>query len=231
LPLPGIPDLGEENLAGSIVGECLRGESYIVINPNASELRMERRWPKERFVELIACLKEIYPDMLIVLIGSPGERDYVESLIEQIRDQKGVVNLAGRTSLPELVALLSKALLLVSNDSGPMHIAFSLRMKTVALFGPCHPEQYGCDRIHDNVYVIYRSVYCSPCVHDFPEPPCKGNNQCMQMITVEDVVHGVRHLMEGEIPTVSGERDEIIYYSNGVLGEVRRERVLPGVGS
>jgi ADP-heptose:LPS heptosyltransferase len=86
--------------------------------------------------------------------------------------------------LNELFALIQNAELVISNDTGPMHISFALARPTISLFGPASPSQYGQN---PNAFGIYKNIYCSPCVHDFLSPPCKGDNQCMKQITVEEV--------------------------------------------
>jgi len=73
---------------------------------------------------------------------------------------------------------------MITNDSGPMHIAFALQKNTVALFGPCSPQQYTNQK---NAYFIYKNIYCSPCVHQFTISPCRGDNQCMKQLNMNDV--------------------------------------------
>lgn len=163
---------------------------YIIINANASDLRIERRWPAGKYVELIRRLGSSLTNVQFVLIGNQAERAYVNSIYDRmdLAVKTAVINLAGELSLAELFALISQADLIVTNDTGPMHISFALRRPTVALFGPASPAQFGR---HENVYSVYKNVYCSPCVHDFLTPPCRGDNQCMKQIGVEEVEHPV----------------------------------------
>lgn len=206
------------------LGSSLKDTSYIVINVNASDLRIERRWPSFYYIKLIESLREKYPDIIIVLIGNLNERDYVESLLKKISMKQGIINVAGQTGIIDLLALLSEASVFITNDSGPMHMAFSLKTKSVVLFGPCHPGQYGFAQGQSNIYILYNRVYCSPCVHEFFEAPCKGNNQCMQMISVEQVLAGVKHFLkpDSRLPHRSTDKNKIVYFSNGVLGQVNR---------
>ena len=106
-----------------------------------------------------------------------------------------VFNTAGKFSLGELFALISGASLIITNDTGPMHISFALKKQTVCLFGPASPSQYG-----QNPYAfgLYKNIYCSPCVHEFLTPPCRGDNQCMKLITVEEVELLSKHLLHNE---------------------------------
>jgi ADP-heptose:LPS heptosyltransferase len=167
---------------------------YILINPNASDLRIERRWDWQNYTELILNLLMRYPSHLIFLIGSISERSYTQLIKERIHDER-VVNLAGKTSLNELIVLTRNADLLITNDTGPMHIGFACKTRTVCLFGPCTPMQYGH---YENVWIIYQNLYCSPCVHEFDSPPCKGNNICMQKISVAQVMEEAFKAMNNE---------------------------------
>ena len=190
---------------------------YIVVNPNASDLRIERRWPAENFIHLLKKMSEEFQDYKLVLIGSKGEADFVHSISSTIKIEK-VIDTAGKLSLVNLIHLIKNAALLVTNDTGPMHIGFSQGTNTVAMFGPCSPDQYGKS---ENAHLIYKNVYCSPCVHEFFIPPCKGNNQCMKLITVDEVWKEIKKALENKSSTKSGP-EGIIYESNITLGQVLR---------
>jgi len=172
------------------------GAPYVIINPNASDLRVERRWPVKSVLHLIQRLRDGYPDMLVVLIGSSQEHAWVERIYESLDapTKLKVFNTAGRFSLYELFALIDESKLVISNDTGPMHISFALGRPTVSLFGPASPSQYG---ENPNAFGVYKNVYCSPCVHDFLTPPCRGDNQCMKQITVDEVFKLCQHILSG----------------------------------
>jgi len=167
-------------------------DSYIVINPNASDLRVERRWPKYSYIDLINSILKNYPKHKVVLVGAKSETNYVAEIENEILDKTNLVNTAGKLSLSELIFLISKAALMISNDTGPMHIAFAVNTKTIALFGPCSPLQYGGFHAGE---IFYKKVHCSPCVHKYLRPPCHGDNICMKSISAEEVENAVfRHL-------------------------------------
>jgi len=184
------------NLSAQVtaVGETLP-ERYVVVNPNASDLLLERRWPPGHFVRLLTMLVERghHP----VLTGSPAERPYVENVWRQLPEavRARTLNLAGALGLVELFALIDGASCVITNDTGPMHVAFSLRRPTGCLFGPGSPAHYGLDR--PDVQVLYKSIFCSPCIYETDEPPCAGNNLCMQWILPEEVVAATERLLGG----------------------------------
>lgn len=194
-------------------------ENYIVINPNASDLRLERRWPHVFFITLIESLINEFSSHKIILIGSKEEVDYVNSIASKI-NSPACINSAGKLTITELIMLIDNASLMITNDTGPMHIAFALKTKTVALFGPCSPQQYG---VSENIVTHYKNVYCSPCVHEFMIPPCKGDNQCMKKITVEEVKSSVRKQLTND--TLNTKDIILIDYVNGTfpLGVVLRQ--------
>lgn len=167
---------------------------YLVINPNASDLMLERRWPAGKFAELIERLHQ--DGLQIFLVGGAKEVQYVARLHGMLSEatQSQVVNTAGLLKLNELFALLGGACCVVTNDTGPMHMAVSMKRPTVCLFGPVDPAHYGFNE-EDFVETIYHPVYCSPCVHEVDEPPCGGNNVCMKQISVDEVYAATQRLL------------------------------------
>ncbi len=168
-------------------------EPYIVVNPNASDLLLERRWPTDYMVETVNRLASLGNQL--ALIGAKDEISYVESIVGRLAPETRarVVDTAGRLTIGQLLALLEGAGCVLSNDTGPMHMAVALRRPTVCLFGPASPEHLG----HSLQYVenFYGRVFCSPCVHESDPPPCNGNNICMQKIKPERVIDSVVRLL------------------------------------
>lgn len=169
------------------------GEGWIVVNPNASDLLLERRWPAGRFAAVIS--QWVAQGRSVALIGSAGEAGYVAELLGQIPAQGPgrVLDTSGRLSFGELAALMGRAACVVTNDTGPMHLALALERSTVCLFGPVNPVHYGFER--PNVRVLHHAIYCSPCVHETTRPPCEGNNVCMRLIEPGEVLEAVESLL------------------------------------
>jgi ADP-heptose:LPS heptosyltransferase len=159
----------------------------ILVNPNVSELIPERKWPITRFASLIEKLISEIPTIHVLLIGSPAERDYVDDLLRSISSSchVRVSNVAGNIRFGGLLELIKRSKLLLTNDSGPMHFAVAVGTRTVAFFGPVAPEQRLCKTKEQSIF-LYHRMYCSPCVHNFREAPCKGENICMQNISVDE---------------------------------------------
>jgi len=195
----------------------LTGE-YVVINPNASDLRIERRWPAPFFRAFIEQVLLEYPNIQLVLIGSNSEAAYVSEIAHGFDSQR-VINLAGKTSIRGLVHLIKNSMCVVTNDTGPMHLAFACKQPSICLFGPCSPEQYGQT---ENTKIHYKNMYCSPCVHEFSTPPCKGNNSCMQAITVGEVLQSFREFMLNGTFSQHNTHPTSFAFGAHILGQVNR---------
>jgi len=199
----------------------LHDDQYFVINVNASDLRFERRWGNDNFSLLIPMLQEQFQDYKIVLIGSKGEQQYVDELIHRLNSLHNIINLAGKTTIDELIALIGNANLMITNDTGPMNLAFALKTKTVALFGPGMLSQYGnCEKAN----IVYHRVYCSPCLYEFSKPPCNGDNQCMKIITPNEVFMAVKDALANIFT-----QNSFIDKDNIVLKKINKPNIPLGI--
>ncbi len=142
-----------------------------------------KQWRPDAFAEVARHL--LQQQRAVLLIGSQGERGRCE---EVVRLAPGVVNLAGETALSELAALMSRATICVTNDSGPMHLAVALGRPVVSVFGPTDPVWAGPYRQPDSV--VRAGVACSPCylrrLRD-----CPNGHACLQQISGSAVIQKV----------------------------------------
>jgi heptosyltransferase-1 len=111
-------------------------KNYVVIIPSAA--RKEKIWPVERFGQLADKIAEKYGSS-IVAVGTQKEHKYIDTLLKTTKT--AIVNLAGQTTIRELIMLLKGASLVVSNDTGPGHIAAGLGVPLVMIFGPVNPAR------------------------------------------------------------------------------------------
>lgn len=161
-------------------------DSIIIgINPGAT-YGSAKCWLPERFRAVTEKLL-VNPDVYVVFFGDqPSMR-----LVKQICSGLGprVINLAGLTSLREVAALISLCNVLLTNDSGPMHIADALGTKIVALFGSTNEIVTGPYR---NGVVIHKHVKCSPCY----QRTCPIDFRCMKQIEVDEVYRAILERLE-----------------------------------
>ncbi|MDD5435412.1 MAG: lipopolysaccharide heptosyltransferase II, partial [Nitrospira sp.] len=157
----------------------------IAINPSARWLK--KRWPANLYAALI---KRLIQELKagIIILGSKEDIPVAEE-ITSTADSK-VAIAAGNTSLKTLTALLERVDILITNDSGPMHIAAALGRPVVALFGPTDPVLTG--PYGNNHTVIRKDMECSPCFRK----ACKhGRPLCMESITVDEVIKAVKDML------------------------------------
>jgi heptosyltransferase II len=149
-----------------------------------------KRWMPERFAEVAARVSDEVPCRWL-LFGSPNASDVqIAGTIEtrlraHCSDPRDVVNVAGKTTLLELCGLIKFCKLLLTNDTGPMHLAAALGTPLVAIFGSTSPELTG--PLGERSIVVRQPVECSPCFLR----ECPIDFRCMDRITVDRVVEAV----------------------------------------
>jgi ADP-heptose:LPS heptosyltransferase len=124
--------------------------------------------------------------MTVVLTGAPNDLPLIETILHRTHEQP--VNLAGKTSLTQLAALLERANLVITGDSGPMHIAAAVGTPLIAIHGPTDPVKSG--PVGPLATVLRSDIWCSPCYTAKGRPAdCRFfTTQCMKDITVEQVL-------------------------------------------
>lgn len=142
---------------------------YIGLHPGARD--RTRRWPPERFAAAGAALRRRYGGTL-VLLGDGWERAATDSVARSLAGS--CLDLTDRTALPVLGAVLSRLALLVTNDSGPAHIAYALSTPSITIFGGADPAAYGPlapgpHRVlaHPIPCRPHSSIPCATCSHDY----------------------------------------------------------------
>src|SRR6266487_1960513 len=143
-----------------------------------------KRWPVPYWARLIDRLMCEDGDC-VVLTGASGDLPLIELILRRAHEQP--LNLAGKTSLPQLAALLQRADLLVTGDSGPMHIAAAVGTPLIAIHGPTDPAHSG--PISPEATVLRSDIWCSPCYNATSPADCRFfTTQCMKDVTPERVL-------------------------------------------
>lgn len=157
----------------------------ILINPGAF-YGPAKRWPASNYAKAASLLQERY-DAEVLIIGSPDERELAETVASSMKKQPHI--LTGKTTLRQLAALISYAALLVTNDSGPMHIANALRTPVVALFGPTDPKITG--PYQKPSVVLKKNAPCWPCTYR----ECPYDHRCLVKIEPEEVYQACQNIL------------------------------------
>jgi ADP-heptose:LPS heptosyltransferase len=165
----------------------------VVLNPNASDQFPMRRLPLESFVEIAReLLKD--PDVFILITGVASEGPDAQHICARVGSPR-VLDLTGRTTLLELLYVFDLAHVLVTNDSGPAHLAALTKIHVIVFFGPETPERYR--PLTANSDVVHAGFTCSPCIgpHNQRLSPC-NDNLCLKSVDIRDVVALVRSRLE-----------------------------------
>jgi heptosyltransferase-2 len=175
----------EEERAKRVLADAgvTESEQRAVIHPFSAV--PQRGWPLENFAELaIRLSKEAGCRPLVV--GGTGDIETFKKVKPLFGE--GTVDLVGKCTLRETIALLKQCVLFVGNDSGIMHLAAAAGTPLVALFGPQSPVKFG--PWSRRARVIYKGMECSPCRQKFfseCEPSSRMRPACMEAISVEEV--------------------------------------------
>ena len=156
----------------------------ILINPNASELLIQRRWPQPNYVRLIKMILDKCSQAIVLITGDPREREEAQRLKENVQNDR-CINFAGKITFAQLPLLYSISEFMVTNDSGPAHFAAITDMPTFVIFGPETPALYGS---LGKTTPIYAGLACSPCVSasNHRKTACM-DNVCLQVIKPDQV--------------------------------------------
>ena len=155
-----------------------------------------KRWPAERFAELA---RDLVPRTFarVAVVGTAGDRVHAAAVARQMQRAgvaSPVIDLTGRTTTAELVAVLARAALLVANDSAPAHVAAALGRPVVALFGPTVPAQ-GFAPLGARVRIAQRVLRCRPCSRHGSAYCPIGTHECLAALAAVDVAATARALL------------------------------------
>jgi lipopolysaccharide heptosyltransferase II len=161
---------------------------WIALHPGARWLN--KRWPVEHYSALVGLLAAQFANVRFVVVGGSDDKPLGESLAAAAPER--CYNLAGQTSLLEMIEWLRLSKLLVTNDTGPMHIAAALGKPVVALFGPTEPRRTGPYGQMENV--VRHPLSCSPCM----KSKCHYTKplECLRAISPAEVFERTRRILE-----------------------------------
>lgn len=181
-------DAADVNASLATLG--LQRGAYGVMAPGA-EYGPAKRWPTRHFAELAGQL-----DLPVVLLGAAREADLCAAIVQGCATDN-LVNLAGKTSLAQAIAVISATQFMISNDSGLMHVAAGFAVPQVAIFGSSSPLH--TPPLNDAAQVLWLkadtaylpALDCAPCF----ERVCPlGHTRCLNDITPADVLQRIRRL-------------------------------------
>lgn len=160
---------------------------WIVVQPGARWLN--KRWPVENFTETVRQLAAARPDCRFAIMGSAEDKEAGAAIAQA--DPKRCLDLTGKISLAEMVEWIRLGELMISNDTGPMHVAAALGKPVVAIFGPTEPRRTGPYGQLRNVVRI--DLPCAPCLKShctYVKPM-----ECLRAIAPETIFRRATNLM------------------------------------
>lgn len=171
-------------------GRTREAAPIIGLNPGAA-FGPAKRWPPEKYAELADALAR-QTGATFVIFGSAADQETAATLVRHAaRPTKPILDLTGRTTLIEAMAMIGECDAFITNDSGLMHVAAALRTPTVAVFGSTDHIRTG--PLADNAVIIRKPLPCSPC----KKPQCPEKHfRCMKLITSDEVGQAVMALLE-----------------------------------
>jgi heptosyltransferase I len=170
-----------ESAAVAAVRSSIGDRPYALVNPGAAW--PNKRWPPERFAEAAAFLRDVRGLVSIVLWG-PGEEALARSVVDA---SAGAAMIAPPTAIADLLALSRRAALMVSGDTGPLHIAAAAGTPTVAIFGPTDPQRNGPWSQSDVVVSRYETCGCHY------DRACHQSAWCLDGVPVAEVTAAIQH--------------------------------------
>ena len=169
---------------------------FVVLAPKTTWA--SKCWPEDHWVSLGDALAQAGKQ--VVLIGSASEAESAQRIALGMQSQgmqSQPAMLAGKLSFREAAALIARASLVVSSDSGPMHVAAAVGTPCVALFGPTPPSRWAPPG--DLGRVLLHPLPCSPCMDQVCRNPPESQMLCMRLLTVAEVLAAVMSVLASEI--------------------------------
>ena len=174
--------------------EITPNDFVVGIHPGGSSF--DKRWPEENYAQVADTLAQQYGAKILILRG-PDEAE-LERNLQKVLQSKSIAY--APKSIRELAALIKRCDLFVCNDSGPMHIAAALDVRTVAIFGPT--DHVAWKPLSEEATIIRRDMPCWPC----SAHKCKIGWECTKKLTVDTVWHRVEEWAQDKVDPIDGKR-------------------------
>ena len=186
-----VPDVARQEVAARLAHA---GPVVIGINPSCG--RRLKQWDPGRFGQVATRLARAH-DATVALVGAPEDRPLVNAVMAAVPEDVRVVDLVVQQDLVGLAALCERLTLLITGDTGPMHLAAAVGTPIVAIFGPSDPRRYA--PLAPNVRVVRAELWCSPC-NRIRLPPTRCRDRlpdCLAALDADDVCRAADELLAG----------------------------------
>jgi heptosyltransferase-2 len=177
----------EKRIEELLLANGIKNNDFVVIHPSAS--CPSKRWMLDNFIKLSRLIKE-KTNLKVIIISSKEEKKFAEELAKE----EGVIDFRGILTISDIGALLKQSKVFVSNDSGPVHIAASLNVPVISIFGRNDPglSPVRWKPLGKKSFYIHKAVSCKICLaHN-----CINNFLCLKSIEPEEVFALIRKILE-----------------------------------
>lgn len=198
IPLPQISNTEEERdtIEGRLRGAIKGDESprFVVVNPDPGDALPLRGWPIDKFISVARKILEDDPATIIVVMGLKRSKSYAQAFIEGLGSERCIDFTNQTANLREVLALFRASKLLITNDSGPAHMAALTPVHSIVLYGPETPALYG--PLSKRAVSLFANYSCSPCLSamNHRESLCT-DNLCMRAISVDEVFSYAKRML------------------------------------
>ena len=170
-------------------------DNYLIFNPSNSHNKRHRfnyrAWPQEHWKELINMIDANIP---IVISGGKGEEEFFSAIRPF---PNNVIDLVGKTPLPDLITITEHAQAMITTDTGPAHVASAVNTPVYAIIGPTNYQATGPYKTPNNeVHIISLHLECSPCYTKPEVMFACTNNRCMNEITPQHVYQELQTVLD-----------------------------------
>jgi heptosyltransferase-2 len=185
LPQPAL-EVKEENILQAFERYELSAAKPIMVMCPGAEFGPSKRWPEEYYAQVAN--QYIEKGWQVWIFGSAKDKEVADVI--QAQTQNNCIDLTGRTSLGDAIDLMSQAKIVVTNDSGLMHIGAALSRPLIAIYGSTSPGF--TPPLHDKAHIVREGVICSPC---FKRTCPLGHHECMKQLHPQKVTQAIRALV------------------------------------
>jgi len=181
----------QDDLRQTLIKFNLPTDMPILVLCPGAEFGRAKKWPAEHYATFAQAY--LQRGFVVWILGSKADAETGEHILKQLDESKRAYNLAGKTSLTEAIDLLSLANLVISNDSGLMHIAAAVKRPLIALYGSTSPDF--TPPLTEQVAILHTDISCRPCF----QRECRfGHYDCLQKLHPEDVLQAANNLIAME---------------------------------
>lgn len=178
-----------QDQAGELLKSAnIKGRDLAIIAPTGS--MPHKLWPTDRYVRVAQGLADM--GLFLVAAGGADAKQAGSALARALGPDK-LLDMTGRTTLPQIAAICAKAKLFVGPDTGVLHIALGVGAATVSLFGPGNPEKWAPRGPRHRA--LSSGLDCSPCTRKGQTRPCPNQGACMRAITPEQVLLAAQEVL------------------------------------